>query len=82
MSIRHLNESDGALIDSIKADLQRVVTTVEKVKNASNTIMNGITVVRELAIENKNGSDVVMLGLNELTDNNQRLQQQSTPSKK
>ena len=81
MSIRHLNESDGALTDSIKADLQRVVTTVEKVKNASNTIMNGITVVRELAIENKHGSDVVMLGLNELTDNNQRLQQQSTSSK-
>lgn len=43
--------------------------------------MNGITVVRELAIENKHGSDVVMLGLNELTDNNQRLQQQSTSSK-
>ena len=81
MSIRHLNESDGALTDSIKADLQRVVTTVEKVKTASNTIMNGITVVRELAIENKHGSDVVMLGLNELTDNNQRLQQQSTSSK-
>ena len=81
MSIRHLNESDGALTDSIKADLQRVVTTVEKVKTASNTIMDGITVVRELAIENKHGSDVVMLGLNELTDNNQRLQQQSTSSK-
>lgn len=30
MSIKHLNESDGALTDSIKADLQRVVTTVEK----------------------------------------------------
>lgn len=59
-----------------------MVNTVEKVKTASNTIMNGITVVRELAIENKHGSDVVMLGLNELTDNNQRLQQQSTSSKK
>lgn len=43
----------GALTDSIKADLQRVISTVEKVKTASNTIMNGITVVRELASENK-----------------------------
>ena len=42
MSIRHLNESDGALSDSIKSDLHRVVTTVEKVKAASNTIMDGI----------------------------------------
>ena len=81
MSIRHLNESDGALTDSIKDDLHRVVTTVEKVKTASNTIMDGVTVVRELAVENKHGSDVVMLGLNELSDNNQRLQQQSTSSK-
>lgn len=28
-----------------KADLNRVITTVEKVKTASNTIMDGITVV-------------------------------------
>lgn len=80
LSIRHLNESDGALTDSIKADLQRVISTVEKVKTASNTIMNGITVVRELASENKHGSDVVLLSMNELTDNNGKLQQHTTSS--
>ena len=74
MSIRHLNESDGAMTDSIKADLHRVVTTVEQVKTSSNTILDGITVVRELASENKHGSDMVMLGMNELTDNNHMLQ--------
>ena len=72
-SIQHLNESDGAMTDSIKSDLNRVVTTVEKVKGASNTILDGITVVRELAFENKHGADVVMLGMNELTDNNSSL---------
>ena len=80
MSIRHLNESDGALTDSIKSDLHRVVTTVEKVKTASNSIMDGITVVRELASENKHGSDVVMLGMNELSDNNQHLQDRTSSS--
>ena len=80
MSIRHLNESDGALTDSIKSDLHRVVTTVEKVKTASNSIMYGITVVRELASENKHGSDVVMLGMNELSDNNQHLQDRTSSS--
>ena len=73
MSIRHLIESDGALTDSIKADLKRVVTTVEQVKTASNTIMDGITVVRELATENKHGSDIVVDGMNKLTDNNDQL---------
>lgn len=80
MSIRHLNESDGAMTDSIKADLHRVVTTVEQVKSSSNIILDGITVVRELASENKHGSDIVMLGMNELTDNNNMLQDRTTSS--
>lgn len=80
MSIRHLNESDGAMTDSIKADLHRVVTTVEQVKTSSNTILDGITVVRELASENKHGSDMVMLGMDELTDNNHMLQDRTTSS--
>ena len=81
MSIKHLNESDGALTDSIKADLKRVITTVEKVKAASNSVVEGITVVRELATENKHGSDVVMLGMNELTDNNEKLRGRTESSK-
>ena len=80
MSIRHLNESDGAMTDSINADLHRVVTTVEQVKSSSNIILDGITVVRELASENKHGSDIVMLGMNELTDNNNMLQDRTTSS--
>ena len=80
MSIRHLNESDGAMTDSIKADLHRVVTTVEQVKSSSNIILDGITVVRELASENKHGSDIVMLVMNELTDNNNMLQDRTSSS--
>ncbi|WP_349966782.1 methyl-accepting chemotaxis protein [Roseburia faecis] len=80
MSIRHLIESDGALTNSIKADLKRVVTTVEQVKTASNTIMDGITVVRELATENKHGSDIVVDGMNKLTDHNGLLQSRTASS--
>lgn len=81
MAIRHLVESDGALTDSIKNDLQRVVTTVEQVKTASNSVMDGITVVREIATENKHGSDVVVQGMNELTEHNEELYQQTVSSK-
>lgn len=80
MAIRHLNESDGALTESIRSDLERVVNTVEKVKGASNTVMDGITVVRELASENKHGSDMVVLGMNELKGNNEVLQERTTSS--
>lgn len=80
MAIKHLNESDGAMTDSIKSDLNRVVTTVEKVKTASNTIMDGITVVSELASENKHGAEVVVLGMNELTDNSSQLMSSTASS--
>lgn len=80
MSIRHLNESDGALTDSIKADLKRVVETVEQVKNASVSVVDGVTVVRELAAENKHGADMVVLGMNELTENNGVLRESTSSS--
>lgn len=80
MSIRHLIESDGAMTDSIKADLHRVVTTVEQVKQACNTITNGITVVRELASENTHGATIVVDSLNRLSDHNSDLQSSTTSS--
>ena len=57
MAIKHLVESDGALTSSIEENLARVVKTVEQVKVASNEVVDGVTVVRELADENKAGAD-------------------------
>ena len=80
MSIRHLNESDGALTDNIKADLKRVVDTVEQVKTASNSIVDGVAVVRELAVENKHGADIVVLGMTDLSHNSDNLQEHTASS--
>ena len=80
MSIRHLNESDGAITDSIKNDLHRVITTVEKVKTASNSIMDGVIVVRELAGENKHGADIVASRMDTLNDNKTNLQDTTSSS--
>ncbi len=80
MSIKHLNESDGALTDSIKADLQRVVTTVEKVKTASNTIMDGILLyVNLLQKTNMVQISYLMVSTN-LLDNNKQLQNHASSS--
>ena len=70
MSIHHLQQSDGALTGSIQSNLERVVQTVEKVKGASNQIVDGVTVVRELAEENKVGANNVVKEMNELSNNN------------
>ena len=70
VSIDHLNESDGALVNSIRDNLDRVVTTVGQVKGASSSIVDGVTVVRELADENRQGADSVVKSMEELTQNN------------
>lgn len=80
MSIKHLNESDGAMTDSIKDDLHRVITTVEQVKQASNSIMDGVTVVRELASENTHGANIVVQSMHLLQDNNLNLQDTTASS--
>lgn len=80
ISINHLNESDGALTDSIKSDLNRVVKTVGQVKTASNSIMEGITVVRELASENSHGANIVVNSMNNLENNNSNLQSTTSSS--
>ncbi|MBQ6814511.1 MAG: methyl-accepting chemotaxis protein [Lachnospiraceae bacterium] len=70
MGIKHLEESDGALTGSIQSNLERVVQTVEKVKVASNAVVDGVTVVRELADENKVGAENVVKDMRNLSENN------------
>lgn len=70
LAISHLNQSDGALIGSVEGNLQRVIKTVDQVKGASNAIVDGVNVVRELADENRDGADLVVHNMEELTDKN------------
>ena len=70
MAIRHLVESDGALTGSIESELAQVGQTVEQVKDASNSIVDGVTVVRELADENKQGANNVVKDMGTLAKNN------------
>lgn len=70
LSINHLSRSDGAMLESVKGNLQKVITTIEQVKTASNSVVDGVTVVRELADENKEGAGAVANSMEELSANN------------
>lgn len=70
LSINHLNRSDGSMLDSVKGNLQKVITTIEQVKEASNSVVDGVTVVRELSDENKEGAGAVVNCMEELAGNN------------
>ena len=73
LSISHLNQSDGAMIGSVTDNLQRVVTTVEQVKEASTAVVDGVMVVRELAEENKEGAKNVVSSMEDVAENNDEL---------
>jgi len=75
VAINHMTMSDGAMLDSVKGNLARVVKTVEKVKGASNSIVDGVTVVRELSDENKEGAGIVVNSMEELVESSNSLSQ-------
>lgn len=75
IAINHMTKSDGAMLESVKANLNRVVTTVDKVKVASNAVVDGVTVVRELAEENKEGASEVVKSMEQLNENSGILSQ-------
>ncbi|MBQ7933707.1 MAG: methyl-accepting chemotaxis protein, partial [Lachnospiraceae bacterium] len=80
MAIKHLVASDGALTGSIESNLARVVQTVEKVKVASNEVVDGVTVVRELADENRMGAENVVTDMNALASDNDVLNDRTMSS--
>ena len=57
------------MLNSVKADLNRVILTVQQVKNASHSIVDGVTVVSELSDENKDSTDTVVNNMAQLTEN-------------
>lgn len=80
MAIDYMNKSEKAMLGAVKANLDRVITTVEQVKGASTAVVDGVTVVRELAEENKQGANYVVQGMDRLTVNNGILQEKTDHS--
>lgn len=73
LSINHMSQSDGAMVNSIKGNLERVITTIAQVKDASTAVVDGVTVVRELSDENKEGAEHVVQNMTELSGNSTEL---------
>lgn len=80
LAISHLNQSDGALIGSVEGNLQRVIITVDQVKEASDAVVDGVSVVRDLADENRDGANLVVSNMEELTEKNNVLYEKAMSS--
>lgn len=79
-AIEHLMQSDGAMLQAVHNNLDRVVLSIEKVKVASSSIVDGVNVVRELADENQQGTEDVVENMKSLISNNEILQERTDSS--
>lgn len=79
-AINHLAKSDGAMLEAVNANLNKVVHSIEKVKTASNSVVDGMTVVRELADENQAGANDVVKSMELLISNNEILNDRTNSS--
>ncbi len=79
-SIDHLVIVDNAMMGKVKANLDTVVSMVNKVKLASNKIVDGMTVVRDLSDDNLQDTNQVVYNMSELFANNQVLYEKTKSS--
>ena len=54
------------LLENVDADFSRVIATIEQVKGASNEVVDGVSVIRELAEENKENANAVANSMEDL----------------
>ena len=80
LAIDHLSKSDGAMLNAVKDNLNQVVKTIEQVKTASTSVVDGVTVVRELSDENIEGANNVVRSMEGLNANNMVLSDKTSSS--
>lgn len=80
LALNHIIENEKALLNSVQSHLDKVIVTIEQVKGASSSIVDGVTVVRELSDENRDSANNVVGSMNELAANNDVLSEKTDSS--
>lgn len=80
LALSYLMKSEDALLGAVEGNLKKVVHTIETVKEASNSIVDGMTVVRELSEENRQSANSVVGSMEQLTAKNEVLQDRTNSS--
>ncbi len=72
-AVDYIQKQEGVMLGEVRENLARVTQTVEQVKGASQAIVDGVTVVRELADENRQGASSVVTDMDMLSDKSNTL---------
>lgn len=79
-SINHLSVSEGAMIDSINSNLEKVIRTIENVKAAAKEVVDGMIMIRGLTDGSVKGANAVAKDMEELSQNNDMLYDKTNSS--
>lgn len=77
---KHTDSPDPSRSAADNTDIDLILSTVEQVKSASTEIVNGVTVVRDLADENKHSANTVVNNMSELSAQNSLLTEKTDSS--
>jgi len=80
MGLSHLINSDKLLLGSVKDNLDKVTKTVDQVKIASDAVVDGVNVVRDLSDENVEAANNVVSSMDDLNKKNDVLQEKAQAS--
>lgn len=78
--ISHVIKSDDALMSQVQTNLSRVIDTIDAVKVASTSVVDGVSVVRDLADENRESANRVVYSMSQLSENNRQLHDRTLSS--
>lgn len=80
VGVNHVILSDTSLMGQVENNLARVIQTIDEVKVASNAVVDGVGVVRELADENRDSANRVAHSMEVLSENNHHLHDKTMSS--
>lgn len=80
VGVNHVLLSDNALMGQVENNLARVIKTIDDVKVASNAVVDGVSVVRDLADDNRESANRVVHSMETLSENNRHLHDKTMSS--
>ena len=73
VSIHYIKNLEKANIDKIESQLKHISNTVDKVKIASTSVVDGVTAVRELADDSRQGTNLIVSDMDSIVESNDAL---------
>ena len=80
LMLRYIKQLNDYNMSVVKSNLDRITDTVDKVKVASSSIVDGVTVVKELSDENRQGASIIVSDMEVIVENNRALKSRTDSS--